>query len=1559
MIDIASKIKIFSDFQSPTISTDYLLHIKVGSPATDIYIASKKQSFQSPHLTGSVFWEDADLRINGLNEKLDIKDKKIYISNISITLSNFKIGWDSPDKKRISDILGHGYGTMVDLYIKTASCENLSDCIQLTSLKIIRLNYSQDSLSIKCEDAGQQGFYVDLPRAENILTEKNTFEPYYGNPIPILYGHLESAPATVYVEDYDSDEHISLNENIYEQNSIILLPDNSYLSDEINIMGVKDIVFNNLYDGMEYPDFMDRQYLESNNNDIVQVGIDNVSCSVLYYPYWNTNYGIKDKFYNALYGGYFSQYEPNIDHVRLLSKYEGEYTLLKNHALYVHSTSRFITSKGYGITTWAPNNPPGGSYEVGYIAHDAIEFSSGATGFKPPPGSLQQTDALYTRHCIWNTSWDQDLLDELLPYDITAFKHRFAAEVLSFEPFSGMNPYEEVHVGGEDVHYPTDVHIIGRLQVSIDSWYTPGANTSNNGILYMLGVPSGISMDSDYIYPWENSIGFDAIEALDNYSSKVGFPKEIAPDFEHNIYSGSGASSYWDANMLNLFAGTATRDAIFVARHIYPGYAEDNSIYTRRASGTRYLSYLHPWGLEDSHSYGILGTFMNSSYAGGGTSGVPPESLANDFDQLHSNEMTFYYMFDPGYTSVAQNPGNSLHYCEYTVNTWLKDNLRLRKTWAEAEIFTKDFFVNAKGRTIPAIQSNDYNYVAGVLEVKCEGGNPNPSGDTLNDSYLPEQQRHLESLYEVLSNKDYHRKYVENDLYELMIVTRYDDGYAYLYDMEVLDIKHTDDLVFAKEKFQSNEIYQHDGDWLNLEATFGNSSFTSPSNNFGWNIVFSAKTFGSFYTEDINGTGYSILGGTRLVYGKKIFSYSGSQIVVSGIEVLPDETYFDSDGVEILTNTPINIFNAINGCPADEVFTDTYLGYTTGYFNENTQDNSVIMLEKPAEIIKDLVLTEIAPSSASFDPMKFKQAMESETGINLAFSINEVENSRKILESICRQSRLFFRYRPRDGSPIIESIKDKYEGNDVASTIKIDNMLSYSFSKTKFEDLCIGGCVVRYGKSYVSGDLAKTTPMKTMTHDDILQMYKGFYQIEDESNHVLEYEAPYIQDLASAMKLRNYLFEMNKNQHTLIKFKLHIRDGLHFEVGDIVNFEGDAEYLSPYGQNITQTEAIVDQAVYPYFMITSVSKKPYEVEIEAYQLHELSPTSLSVTVLGDLTLDGLVTYKDRNLLIDYLAGTVELSEQQLLNADCNRDGHVTTADIAALQDLEDYDDSMEPTEQEAQGTLHAVLDISSGVLLGGQYVINFQDSPVILSGVNSYIEDAAEDDSEIALYDFIIKQDGITIFNFSSEENSFSWDIAGLGVEEGIYTVSLVVYGNYGQSSEPSEEKTISLMYGANIVTRVHLDALAVGGGELESVYYNESLREIMIPRLASVELLGESSYTEYEDGTIEQPPPNQIVSDYYFHGINVTNQSTKNYIENTLGESHPYQYGEVILSSHSQTPNINKVFHYSGYYIIWLFVTVTQGSLDYGSTAGSQGQPYISQFCFVATVGDIDQYTG
>ena len=266
------------------------------------------------------------------------------------------------------------------------------------------------------------------------------------------------------------------------------------------------------------------------------------------------------------------------------------------------------------------------------------------------------------------------------------------------------------------------------------------------------------------------------------------------------------------------------------------------------------------------------------------------------------------------------------------------------------------------------------------------------------------------------------------------------------------------------------------------------------------------------------------------------------------------------------------------------------------------RDYQEVTITRPSDIVEDLVKQELHAATLH------KKNIEDD-GWGFDFSIYEPKKGIDVLADIVSNSNFFYRTNITDGQPSIVGLKSQYSDSDVDKEINVNDLYSYNFSKTPVKDVAIK-CRVKYGFDYVSEELVKVTD--DITHDSsVLQDYKARYNAIDDEDFLLEHEAPYIQDEFVANKLRDYLFELNKNQHLKIKFSISLDRVIELEVGDVIGFVDyggnrvNIGNVKPFGEDMTSTYTLLDQDTYPYFMITSIKKDLKKSDIECVKLHKL------------------------------------------------------------------------------------------------------------------------------------------------------------------------------------------------------------------------------------------------------------------------------------------------------------------------------------------------------------------
>ena len=1044
--------------------------VTFGSITAEEVIIEESETFILPHKT---YYEDLDLKVSQIKEKIDLKSKKIQLSSVNVTLTNFL-----NENGRLSDRLTNPLGQNVNVYLKTQSCETLDDCIQVAKLKITRYDHDDKTVKINADDISLETFYLDLPRAEfELKKDVNTFEHYDTKRIPILYGHLKNAPAIVYFEE---------GSNYIEENGIKLLCDSAYIASNVDIEGIKSF---NLIDmnpalgdpNQGTPRLFDLSTLVDNVS--VQMGdnIYNVHCL----PFFNTSthavssqgsqiVGIRDKHY---YPQWYSLIDNVVFNTNIIN------TPSSNGGLWCHALFEPISHKELTYTY----SPQGNFYTS---SEDGTSMYNLETGYT---------------------------IAEQSTFDVLAYS--MGVQSFSFDSISDIDEYVEID-GDTERSFPRDVHFIGNLklnQIKVDN----ESHSSPHFDIYAVNSP----------YNHDTSAtNYNAASSSSGENGIFNITGQVATDF------GGGQTDWldpWARNKIRV-KGLGANDTLYQYQSYFKSFIYGNS----EADNNNFISR---YSTNDQDNYPILDATTLILYY----TIFPQLNFTNNFMQTY-----------PDGGDTTSSPDETI---DIEAN-W--SDLKLRKTWINSDMWSKDYFVNARGRIVD-IEQGVETIQAEILVYH--------EGIVLTDITTNYENKHLIELYKYLSSYDLKTKYLSGIVYELMIETEHPttEEKTYLYDIDLENISGSSDIINRLDRTEiSGQNLEHDVGWImNIKAKkFGDLHYTIP--------------------EFLN-----LLRGFNLVYGRKI--YNENQ---------------ELENIEVIPSTELNDFNLSNGYDpnvhGEEIGEWVQSGYSSIYWFLENEYEPHKLIEKPSEIIKHMIEKEMIEANATLDMDKYSKSYISDQDNRFAFSISEVENSKDIIEKICEQSRLMFRYRPRDGMATLDTIKDIYSDNDVDFTIKTNNILKYSYTKSKIEDLCIGGCRVKYAYNYGKEELSKTTEDKTLS---LINNYKNYYGIEDESNYELEIEAPYIQDTSTALKFRDFMFYQYKNQHLIVKFTMSTKDAVELEVGDIINFDNNPNGLKPYGKDITQSHVILnDQIVYPYFLITNISKNLNKIDIECYQLHELT-----------------------------------------------------------------------------------------------------------------------------------------------------------------------------------------------------------------------------------------------------------------------------------------------------------------------------------------------------------------
>ena len=400
----------------------------------------------------------------------------------------------------------------------------------------------------------------------------------------------------------------------------------------------------------------------------------------------------------------------------------------------------------------------------------------------------------------------------------------------------------------------------------------------------------------------------------------------------------------------------------------------------------------------------------------------------------------------------------------------------------------------------------------------------------------------------------------------------------------------------------------------------------------------------------------------------------------------------------------------------ENVFDDEFYANVSGRIDiggayTNTES---ALIENPTDVMYHLVEAELGVKNIT-DIENLDKIRADNTDISLAFSVKENINSKKLLENIARNTRLFPRF-STSGEFSFSSINKTYGSFD--EEIKQEDIINFQFTRTPSENIYTL-VNVKYKKDYAEDEYTRETGYCDGydffgNSENGAEVYKkddqGNYQwdsngynysflgIEREDN-ILEFESDFIRTYESAVNLRNYLYLLNCNQHTIVKCTIPLKY-IKLQVGDVIKFDKLNNNVKAFGEDYTSNNVFRNgQEIYPFFIITSVTKSSKDIKVECMQLHNLTPNfstglgSLSrKSELGisafeselDINPNEHLTLEDKNILEDLIAGIdiSKITTNQKFSADISNDGSIDQADLNQFEIA--FSSTSEDSEQEEE-----------------------------------------------------------------------------------------------------------------------------------------------------------------------------------------------------------------------------------------------------------------------------------
>ena len=161
-----------------------------------IYLSTNKVSLEQKNYNPLI------KSISNIKESVDVTNKIFKISYFQLSLINYEY-----NNNRISDEIFSGISIMnkkIDIYYKSQSAQSLDDCLKVYSGYVRKISESSELLKIECEDSTEYIMNQTLP-SQTIPFDAHVPDKYWGERVPIIYGHLSKAPC-VYFESLTGED---------------------------------------------------------------------------------------------------------------------------------------------------------------------------------------------------------------------------------------------------------------------------------------------------------------------------------------------------------------------------------------------------------------------------------------------------------------------------------------------------------------------------------------------------------------------------------------------------------------------------------------------------------------------------------------------------------------------------------------------------------------------------------------------------------------------------------------------------------------------------------------------------------------------------------------------------------------------------------------------------------------------------------------------------------------------------------------------------------------------------------------------------------------------------------------------------------------------------------------------------------------------------------------------------------------------------------------------------------------------------------------------------------
>ena len=1237
----------------------------------------------------NVQYFDYGLSISNIKESLNIKDRKFNIFNVTINLNNY-----AEDNTRLSDFIFDYINKDVEILYKSQSCDNINDCLPVYKGVLKDVKYNEKTVTLTLEDLTEKTLHKDVPIANLGYSENIYSDKYKNKPIPITYGEVDKAPAVLYRNGNNAEGRIHvISDNVFGINN-----------DSITIKGFS----------------IDQESPESNLNGNIE--------SPLYIH--------KDNYFNVL--------EETRDSTLTISGFneKRQYsTALDNNSLYIDKLfylnaplNAVANNELECVRVAFPNDAR--------LLKSDDELNTGSEGevITVVDSTVKSIEACYDNpDTQGNLILDENYLNTecQIPNNEINLSNTDDVENLIVHEFT---PHRNGDWRRNALYYPNQHDGLRMFHVVAWCWSAAAVrpvnfielpcadaikekvetHLSNNNIDITLS-----SGRSHFFRPqtrleglrqqWEsfnNRIlegeGQDVIDYDFDAMTGTSYPASVfkfVSDTGQAVYvsqwdSISMVDDSWlgDDVFLNIFPDTSEYPSLFEMNEcaVYDPIAKvyedtsDNLVYRMK-----YRSYWNGIPIDNINQNSTGSTcIVDEDWMSNADWGFEENTKAKHMC-MNNEHSWFMYFTDEIPTGFVIN---ELVTDDVRVtHSGLNNNIKAH-TFIPCQHYQRDFNSSQDAYHAGDRFHHDYEIPNSPDSVALDAGSGASAGSIL---MLTLPMGDLSASDSVECETFAHGKV--NCLLNPTGSSFPNTNSTNIFKVLMSSSEDEEGMVgFSTGEFGAAElIVKEGGDFLNTANNELSWSSVAESNDNqfseGQHIIQNWETPDKFNSISLS---YSLAGSNeKFVEFQTNISTLGIMQFISFENALNDNIYLDTAGrsneIELTGILKENENYAT-------LYTDDAVDFdeTTGVISGNTEP---ILIENPADIMYHFVERELGYKEIT-NRDSWRKARENNGLFDLAFSVNKEINSKKLFEEMSKNCNIIPRF-TQDGEFGFTSINNTYSSSD--AVINSNDVVSFDISHTSVND--IKTLVnVKYKKDYEEDEYTKETgycdgyDFFGNGDDGYVGGYSYDYYGLERDDNILTFESDYIRTKAAAEFLRDFIYLYNCNRHAIVKFSMPMKYS-YLELGDVIEFDSIVNNIKSFGEDYTIENKRNGQTIYPYFIITSITKTPKQIKIEATQLHRLdkdveNPFNVA---LGSLTRTNFINSNDFNILYDIIHDenkNLYLTKRQKNAGDMTGNKILSASDLLALSSI--TGDIYIIPQSEEDETEESVNDELADILMG-------------------------------------------------------------------------------------------------------------------------------------------------------------------------------------------------------------------------------------------------------------------